>query len=261
MRHYFGYYSERDDKGKVRFAPAQSLETWHDAVNPSPVIGGLAWVLDGLIALPEDLLDQDLRQQCRTWRDLLPELPTRTYDNWRKKVILPAAEYDHLFNSENPELYCIFPYRLFGLGKADLDVALATWEDRFFPGAEGWRQDPIQAAMLGLTDDARDGVCTLFSTPHENSRFPAFWGPNFDWVPDQDHGSVGCIALQRMLLQADEGRILLLPSWPKHWDVRFRLHAPQQTIVEGELSGGTLHSLQVTPEARRAEVVLPDWLG
>lgn len=33
------------------------------------------------------------------------------------------------------------------------------------------------------------------------SRFPAFWGPNSDWIPDQDHGSVAAIALQRMLLQ------------------------------------------------------------
>jgi alpha-L-fucosidase 2 len=261
LRHYFGYYTRRDENGKVRFAPAQSLETWHEAVNPSPVIAGLGWVLDGLLALPEELLDEDFRQRCRSWRALLPELPTRTFDNWRKKVILPGAEVDHLRNSENPELYCIFPYRLYGLGKADLDVALATWEDRLFPGAEGWRQDPIQAAMLGLTDEARDGVCHLFSTPHEESRFPAFWGPNFDWVPDQDHGSVGCIALQRMLLQADDGRILLLPSWPKPWDVRFRLHAPQQTIVEGELIGGTLRSLTVTPEARRADVILPDWLS
>jgi len=70
----------------------------------------------------------------------------------------------------------------------------------------GWRQDAIQAALLGLTEEAQRDVVRNFSTTHPGSRFPAFWGPNFDWVPDQDHGSAACMALQYMLMQCDEGQ-------------------------------------------------------
>jgi len=38
--------------------------------------------------------------------------------------------------------------------------------------------------------------------------------------------------------------------------VEFKLHAPQQTIVEGVLRGGKLASLHVTPESRRQDVVI-----
>ncbi len=47
-----------------------------------------------------------------------------------------------------------------------------------------------------------------------------------------DQGGVIMIALQRMLLQWDGDRILLLPFWPKELDVSFKLHAPRQTTVE-----------------------------
>ena len=33
------------------------------------------------------------------------------------------------------------------------------------------------------------------------------------------------IALQHMLLQQHEERVLLLPAWPLEWDVEFKLHA------------------------------------
>ena len=75
------------------------------------------------------------------------------------------------------------------------------------------------------------------------SRFPAFWGPNFDWVPDQDHGGVLMIALQRMVMQAEPGRIDLLPAWPKGWDVEFRLHAPGRRVVEGRFRSGVWEHL------------------
>jgi hypothetical protein len=60
--------------------------------------------------------------------------------------------------------------------------------------------------------------------------------------------------LQAMLLQTDGRKIFLLPAWPKQWDVEFKLHAPQQTIVEGVYRDGKIQSLRVTPESRRADV-------
>jgi hypothetical protein len=125
----------------------------------------------------------------------------------------------------------------------------------------GWRQDAIQAAMLGLTDEARRGVtknatrqCLIREPVHE-ARFPAFWGPNFDWTPDQCQGSVTMIALQRMLMQCDRREIRLLPAWPKEWTVSFKLHAPYHTTVEGRVENGKVLDLKVTPESRRKDIV------
>ena len=33
--------------------------------------------------------------------------------------------------------------------------------------------------------------------------------------------------LQAMLLQYEDEKILLFPTWPKEWDVEFKLHAPR----------------------------------
>jgi hypothetical protein len=122
----------------------------------------------------------------------------------------------------------------------------------------GWSQDPIQAALLGLTENAAADTYHNFSTKHGGSRFPAFWGPNFDWIPDQDHGGVAMIALQRMLMQCDGDRILLLPAWPRAWNVDFKLHAPRQTTIHVVWRDQRLVSLEVQPPNRRGDVVVAE---
>ncbi len=55
-----------------------------------------------------------------------------------------------------------------------------------------------------------------------------------------------------MLLQAEtgpNGKLRLLPTWPKNWDVSFKLHAPGKTVVEAVYRGGKIEALKV-PDAR-----------
>jgi hypothetical protein len=82
------------------------------------------------------------------------------------------------------------------------------------------------------------------------------WGPNYDWIPDQDHGSVAMIALQRMLLQYDGEEIHLLPAWPEKWNVDFKLHAPRMTTIECRVRNGEIADMTVTPENRRKNIVI-----
>jgi hypothetical protein len=155
---------------------------------------------------------------------------------------------------ENPELYAVFPYRLYGIGKPSLEIAEYSYDRRQIKDAFGWHQDAIQVALLGKTDDAAAILKRNFNMKHKGSRFPVFWGPNFDWVPDQDHGNVAVRALQNMLIQTEGDDILLFPAWPKKWDVKFKVWAPGQTSIEGELKNGELLNLKVVPENRKKNI-------
>ena len=245
----------RDADGRLRMEPAQSLETWQDAINPAPDIAGLRWVLAGLLALPDEQLNADRRERWARLLKEVPPLPTATENG--KTQLLPAQRViGKVANIESPQLYSIFPFRLFGVGKPDLETARYTFDKRTIKGNIGWHQDDTQSALLGLTDEARKYVSDRFSQSHPGSRFPAFWGPNYDWIPDQDHGCNGLMALQTMLLQADDGKTRLFPAWPKDWDVEFKLHAPRNTILEGAYRAGKLERLRVTPETRGKDVLV-----
>jgi hypothetical protein len=117
----------------------------------------------------------------------------------------------------------------------------------------GWKQDNIFAARLGLIEDA--AKLTTAKLKDSGRRFPAFWGPGFDWVPDHNWGGSGMIGLQEMLMQVDGKKIYLCPAWPKDWNVHFKLYAPYQTTVEGTLKDGKLIDLKVLPELRKADII------
>ena len=252
---FYDEHYPRDTDGMIHFAPAQSLETWWDVENPLPIIAGLRAVLPRLLELPESLSSE---QQRAKWRRVLSELPPiPTAEENGMTHLLPAARgCDKIANSENPELYAVFPYRLYGIGRPNLEIGRETFRRRRVKGYNGWRQDEIQAAYLGLTDVAADYLLKRAASSHTGSRFPAFWGPNFDWIPDQDHG--GCLmkALQSMLLQADGDNIYVLPAWPKDWNVSFKLHAPRRTTVEVVYENGKVRELKVEPAARKKNVLI-----
>ena len=187
--------------------------------------------------------------------DELPPIPVGEKDGM--PVILPGEHVARKTNKENPELYAVFPFRVYGLGKPDLERARNTFFARLHASHDCWSQDDIHAAFLGLTDVAKEYV-SMRAAPasHSDSRFPGFWNAFHDWVPDMDHGGVLQLALQSMLMQCEGKRILLLPAWPKEWDVEFKLHAPFRTVVEGKVVAGEILELKVTPPQRKADVVV-----
>jgi len=266
---YYAQHWPLDEHGKIRFSPAQAIETYQlDAVNPAPDIAGLMSVLPRLLALPAGLATPDQRA---AWKKLLGQLPplplgktTRGKlppqgqgDADGKTVLLPAERYGLSKNVENPELYAVFPYRLYAVGKPDLTLARDTFAARLFPYDTCWGQDGEEAALLGLTEPARKAAVDAF-TAYGPQRFRWFWRSGSDWIPDMDNGGGGMVALQTMLMQTDGKRIQLLPAWPKDWTADFKLHAPYQTTVEGHVENGRVTNLKVTPESRAADVaVLP----
>jgi len=251
---FYDQHWKRGDDGKIFFSPASSLETWHTATDPAPDIVGLGVVLKRLIALPKDLTTETQRRAwAKTLADL-PEIPTKK--EGEKEFLLPAKTFSDSNNTENPELYAVFPYRLYGVNKPDLAVAQETFQRRRFKNNYCWYQDPIQAACLGLTDQVQANVIDRFKAKDPGSRFPAFWGAGHDWIPDQDAGGVAQMALQSMLMQCDGKQIVLLPAWPKEWNVSFKLHAPYNTTIDCVYQDGKIQKLDVEPRERAKDVVV-----
>ena len=119
----------------------------------------------------------------------------------------------------------------------------------------GWAQDEVNAAYLGMTEEARVHIAGRALTHSKNIyRWPAYWGPNFNWCPDQDEGGIFLSTIQSMLMQYEGDKIFLLPAWPKDWNCDFKLHAPKNTTIEGRVENGELRELVVTPVSRRADL-------
>ncbi len=245
-----------DDAGKLVLFPSTAAETYKGAKNPADVVAALRAVLARMAELSAAYVSPAEKADYAAYLKRVPELPVEIKDGHR--VLKPAESWEAVRNMEIPELYSVFPYGLYGIGKSDLEVAVNTWHhgesNEHRSVVQSWSQVGIFAARLGLVEEAADFV--RYKLADGPWRFPAFWGPGFDWVPDMNHGGSGMIALQEMLMQTDGQRIYLLSAWPTEWDVRFKLHAPFQTTVAATYANGKLQDLQVVPEARKKDIFL-----
>jgi hypothetical protein len=244
-----------DGAGHLVLYPGSGGETYKMAYNSTSTIAALQTVLTRLLELPNTYITDAKRKD---WELMLKSIPPISFAEFNgKKTIAPAQSWERVNNTETTQLYAVYPWGIYGIGKPDLDVATNTWKyDTLavkFRSGKGWKQDNIFAARLGLTTEAAE--LALFKLRDSGRRFPAFWGPGFDWTPDHNWGGSGMIGVQEMLLQTDGKKIYLLPSWPKKWDVHFKLHAPYETTIEATVKNGKLTNLQVWPESRKADVV------
>lgn len=245
-----------DGNGQLVLYPGSAAETFKMANNSATTVAALQIIIKRLLSIPVQYLGDKQRLQLDS---LLKRTPLLNYGNHNgHTTIAPAKTWERINNTESPQLYPVFPWGIFGVGKSGLDTALNTWNYDTsvikFRSHIGWKQDNIWAARLGLTDEA--WRLTSLKLQNSERRFPTFWGPGYDWTPDHNWGGSGMIGLQEMLLQTDGQRILLFPAWPKEKDIHFKLHAPANTTVEAELKDGKLVKLIVLPEERKKDVEL-----
>ncbi|MEQ8472874.1 MAG: DUF5703 domain-containing protein [Marinoscillum sp.] len=242
-----------DANGDLVLYPGSSCETYKMAYNATSTVVALQGVLEKFLAsryLPED--------NRTTWEEMLDRIPPLTFQEFDgKQTVAPAKLWERINNTEAPQLYPVYPWGMYGIGKPDLDIAINTYEldpdVQKFKSHVGWKQYNIWAARLGLTEEA--AKYTTLKLQDSGRRFPVFWGPGFDWVPDHNWGGSGAIGLQEMLLQTHGDSILLFPAWPKDWDVNFKLHAPKNTIIEAEVKNGKSKIIKVVPAGREKDIV------
>lgn len=254
MRFFASYYPT-NAAGKLVMSPAQACETWWKCTNAMPEVAGLRAMVGRLLALPESATKLGDRAYWEAFQAKLPPLPV--HDTPTGKALAAAEQFADKRNCENPELYAVFPFRLCSFEKPNRELGIQAFNQRTDSGFFGWRQDDLFLTYLGLADQAGKAIVSRARRHDPAMRFPAFWGPNYDWTPDQCHGGVLLRAFQSMVLQAEGDKLFLLPAWPKDWDVSFKLHAPRQTTVECEYRSGKIVRLVVTPQSRARDVVGP----
>lgn len=219
---------ELDSNGDIIIYPGSGCETYKMAYNPASTIAALRTVLK--------TWGKDSAMLSR-----IPEIPLRTISG--DTCIAPARVWQRINNEETPQLYPVFPWRIYGMGRPHIEIARNTYlkdaDALHFRSSKGWKQDNIWAACLGLTDEAVRLTKEKFADgPY---RFPAFWEPGFDWAPDNNRGGSAMIGLQEMLLQeSPTGEPILFPSWPRTINVRFRLHASGGRTIEAEMRDGKI---------------------
>ena len=162
-----------DGNGQLVLFPGSACETYKMTNNASSTIAALRTVLENYGKKDEML-------------KTIPPIPLRyieikdslnpTASPELKQTISPAVSWERINNVETPQLYPVFPWRIYGVGKENLELARNTYfydpEAIKFRSHVGWKQDNIWAACLGLTEEAkRLTLAKLSNGPH---RFPAF---------------------------------------------------------------------------------------
>jgi hypothetical protein len=246
-----------DQNGHLVLYPGTAAETFKMTNNSTATIAGLQSVLSRLLELPQAY---GSAAQRAGWQQMLQRVPPISFRQMQgHQTIAPAKTWERMQNTEIPQLYPVFPFGLYGIGKPNLEVAVNTW--KYDTDAiknrnhTSWHQDNIFCARLGLTAEAAG--LAIKKLQDSGRRFPAFWGPGHDYVPDHNWGGSGMIGVQEMLLQTDGRKIYLLPAWPQEWEASFKLHAPFNTVVAGKVVNGKITDLQVTPKERRKDIILP----
>ncbi len=230
------------DSGKLIIFPGSGCETYKMAYNPSSTIAALQTVNQAFIKIQEMRtlsVDSSFIQYHSSLANRIPEIPLRTIDG--DTCIAPAIAWARIQNVETPQLYPVFPWRIYGMGRPQLQIGRNTYHKdphvTAMRSSKGWKQDNIWAVCLGLTDEAKQLTIEKFADgPY---RFPAFWESGFDWAPDHNRGGSAMIGLQEMLLQEKpDGTPILFPAWPKEWNVSFKLHGSNGQVIEASMVNG-----------------------
>ncbi len=233
-----------DEQGRLIIYPGSACETYKMAYNPSSTIAALRTVGEALVKAREVTAvgaDSTAATTADSLLAMLPEIPIRIIGG--DTCIAPAEVWARIQNVETPQLYPVWPWRIYGLGRKGLQTARNTYfKDPHavdMRSTKGWKQDNIWAACLGLTDEARRlNTEKLDNGPY---RFPAFYDPGFDWAPDHNRGGAAMTGLQEMLLQeSPDGEVLLFPAWPHEWNCRFRLYTLDGRVVEAGMENGKI---------------------
>ena len=271
---FLAHLLRKGDDGLYHLGPANALETWWLVHDPTDTLDGIRAIFPRFIALSEQYgTDAELRQKCTEILAHLPQPPRQHWDRTGKVTpdadsYAPAGDLGasrEAHNFEIPALYRVFPFGLSGIGSADRDVCLHTFNRRIFDITNSWSLDAVWAARLGLADES---ARLLAEHARHYHRFPyggwdssnsSVWPGGLSACPYVDGAGLSAFCLQEMLLQSHEEAIRILPATPKAWSGLFRFRARGGFLVSTRFSKGVPDFVEIESTGGRCLAIHHPW--
>jgi alpha-L-fucosidase 2 len=230
MKEVVKFYQQKlskDANGKYYMASSNAHETYWNVKNAITDLCAVRSLFPVTIATSVKLgLDADLRAGWQSVLDNLVPYPNDGTNYLPHEPPITATK-----NGENITAELIWPYSVTGIGAPDYAMALSSWKARPAPYSNVWALDAIQAARLGLGDEALAGM-KLMLQKYQN--YPNGFTNNTNGV--FEYFGVHLSVMNESLLQSYNDKIRVFPALPKDTSLvtRFTLAAKGGFLVTSE---------------------------
>ena len=249
---YVKKFSKDAGSGKYVMTSSNAHETYWGVPNAITDLAAVRSLFPAVISVSTQLgLDADLRPG---WQDLLTNLVAYPTDGTHYLPHQPPIAQTR--NNENVASELIWPYDQTGLDAPDLAMAIATWKARPFPYGNVWANDAIQAARLGLGDDANSGMKLMLQ---KYANYPNGMTNNTNGV--FEYMGVHLAVMNESLLQSYNGKIRVFPALPSDASLvtRFTLAATGGFLVTSEREGGDIKYVGLRSNIGNMATVVNPW--
>ncbi|MEV5750719.1 hypothetical protein AB0L00_23095 [Actinoallomurus sp. NPDC052308] len=255
MRDVVRFYAAkltRDGSGKYTMASSNSHETYWNVPGAITDLAAVKSLFPVTIQASQTLgLDADLRGQ---WQNILDDLAPYPTDGSAYLPHTPPITQTH--NDENVASEVIWPYNTTGIGAPDYQTAVNTWNRRPFPYDNVWANDAIQAARLGLGDQAYNGMKTML---RKYQTYPNGLTDNTNGV--FEYLGVHLSVVNESLLQSYNDRIRVFPAVPSDSSFvgKFTLLAKDGFLVSSEREAGEVKYVGLKSLYGNSATVVNPW--
>jgi hypothetical protein len=237
MREVAKFYVKKFTKdagtGKYVMELSNAHETYWNVRNAITDLAAVRSLFPIAIATSTSLgVDAPLRAQ---WQDLLDNLTP--YPTMGGNYLAHQPPLAQTRNGENVAAELIWPYNVTGIDAPDYAMAVSTWKARPFPYGNVWALDAIQAARLGLGDEANQGMKVMLQ---KYQNYPNGMTNNTNGV--FEYLGVHLSVMNESLLHSYDGKLRVFPALPKDAGLvtRFSLAARGGFVVTSEREGGDI---------------------
>jgi alpha-L-fucosidase 2 len=233
------------DNGAVQYYMANSNahETYWGVQNALTDLAAVRMLFPRAIEVSRALnVDGSLRTK---WQEVLTHLApfkTEAYNGGNRYLPHdPPTSTSH--NGENITCELLWPYDITGTGKPDYQTAVNSFTSRPSAYSNVWSPDPIQAARLGRSDDAFNGM-KLMLQKYQN--YPNGFTNNSNGV--FEYIGVHILAMNESLLQSHFDTVRVFPAVPADptFNGKFTLAAKGGFLVSSEKQAGEISYVGVS---------------
>jgi alpha-L-fucosidase 2 len=258
MRDVVAFYSKKlsydSTNNRYYMANSNSHETYWNVKDAITDLAAVRLLFPLTISASQTLgLDADQRAG---WQNIVDHLAPYQVSNGAYLPHDPPIGQTR--NNENVASELIWPYDRTGIGAPDQQTAVNTWNARPFPYGNVWSNDAVQAARLGLGDQAFSGMKTMLQ---KYQNYPNGLTANTNGV--FEYLGVHLTAMNESMLQSYNDKIAVFPAAPTDstFNGKFTLLAKDGFLVSSEREAGETKYVGIKSLYGKQATVVNPWAG